>query len=242
MAVQGSSDPEIVRIRDRVEALIKKGLEDHQAYLLSSLGLSLGSDLNLLKHRTGQRLIDFINQHFRDTLEIVQHGEHSNIYAVRQLGLVAHTEGAPSHRPLMSKTESSNTRSPRFNHRFWAAFAKPLTMNCRAFDLSKMSFTDFPSEEQIPENFVLIPPNLIPNTEMTNRDEAIKRNIDAWLQSHSLDREQFLAKTLHKTSAKNPPMLRFSLLDHVIDCLDHAQLKSTSLTLDVVKSLLQKVV
>ena len=241
MAIQGRADSEIARIRERIEALLSEALKRQPTYLLSSLGLSLGSDLNLLKQLTGERLIDFLRKWFSESLEIVQYGPHSNIFAVRYLGSEPESNGAPFDRGPVSRPENGVSRPPRFNHRFWAAFAKPLTLDTRAFDISTMSFVDLPSGEPLPEHSIEISPKLIPEADMANRDEAIARNIDAWLQSHSLTRETFLIKpTLRPSAVITPTFKSSSLLEQVIECLDRSQLSATSLTLDVVKALLQK--
>ena len=69
------------------------------------------------------------------------------------------------------------------------------------------------------------------------RDEMIKANIASWLAQNGLPVDKFqVSKRAHSQTSHQQTG---SLLDAIIATLDHRQLQSTTLTLDVIATLLR---
>ena len=218
---------ELERIAKRIESLVEAGKEQHPQYLVSALGIALGDDLRALKQLTNRGLNDFIQSHLSHRFRLERMGVHGNITAV-----VDHAVDSATPQKLTPSRE----QSPRFHPRFWAAFSVPAKGDARILNQDTYSFEDVPSEEA-PKDALTIAKNLIVSAEEDRRDEKIKANIAIWLAQNGLPVDKFQAskrshsQTFHQQTG--------SLLDAIIATLDHRQLQSTTLTLDVVATLLR---
>ena len=218
---------ELERLAKRVESLVDAGREQHPKYLVSALGIALGDDLRVLKQLTSRGLNDFIRSHLSPRFKLEQMGIHGNITAVVDGSVNSATP---------QKLTPSREQSPRFHPRFWAAFSVPAKGDVRILNKDTYSFEDVPSEEAL-KGELTIGRDLIVPADEDRRDEKIKANIAGWLTQNGLDADKFQAskrahsQTFHQQTG--------SLLDAIIATLDHRQLQSTTLTLDVVATLLR---
>ena len=218
---------ELERIAKRIESLVEAGKEQHSKYLVSALGIALGDDLRTLKQLTNRGLTDFIRSHLLHRFKLEHIGLHRNITAVVDASVSSATP---------QKLTPSREQSPRFHPRFWAAFSVPAKGDVRILNKDTYSFEDVPSEEAL-KGELTIGRDLIVPADEDRRDEKIKANIASWLTQNGLDADKFQAskrahsQTFHQQTG--------SLLDAIIATLDHRQLQSTTLTLDVVATLLR---
>ncbi len=218
---------ELERIAKRVESLIDTGGGQHSQYLVSALGIALGDDLRVLKQLTNRGLNDFIRSHLSHRFKLENIGIHGNITVV--------VDGSVNSATPQELTPSRE-QSPRFHPRFWAAFSVPAKGDVRILNKDTYSFDDVPSEE-VATGELTIGKDLIVSADEDRRDEKIKANIASWLAKNGLSADKFQAsrrpnsQTFHQQTG--------SLLDAIIATLDHRQLQSTTLTLDVVATLLR---
>lgn len=218
---------ELERIAKRIESLVDAEKEQHPKYLVSALGIALGDDLRTLKRLTSRGLNDFIQSRLSHRFRLEHMGIHGNITAV--------VDGSFNSTPPQELTPGRE-QSPRFHPRFWAAFSVPAKGDVRILNKDNYSFEDVPSEEA-PKDALTITKDLIVSADEDRRDEKIKANIASWLDQNGLTADKFRAskrahsQTFHQQTG--------SLLDAIIATLDHRQLQSTALTLDVVATLLR---
>jgi hypothetical protein len=214
-----STAEEINRIRSRIEGLLTECFDRGEpVYYLSRLGAQLGADRVTLEKLTGAKLATFL----RDTFdyEIGSEGQHNNILFVKSKTAAANTAFPP-------------TPAPRYQPRFWKAFAAPLpdgehryiNLETLKFDSSRDALgADSADVHEIEARFIA------PAGASGNASETIDR-IGAWLKEQGLDSAPFLM-TRKKTRRDGQ-----SLLDAVLTALDGDQLKRVSLPMDIVKTL-----
>lgn len=218
---------ELERIAKRIESLIEAGKEQHPKYLVSALGIALGDDLRTLKQLTNRGLNDFIESHLSHRFRLERMGVHGNITAVVDNGVNSATP---------QKLRPDRGQSPRFHPWFWAAFSVPPKGDVRILNQDTYSFEDVPTEEAH-EGQLTIGSDLIVPADEDRRDEKIKANIASWLARNGLPADEFqAAKRAHSHTLNRQTG---SLLDTIIATLDRRQLQTTTLTLDVVATLLR---
>lgn len=223
------ADQELARIADMIVALTDARQGERQPYLVSALGIDLGEDLRTLKRLTGKGLNEFIQSQLAGRVTLVRFGTHRNVTAILP-GAVE-----PGKVPAL---ETVTQPKKRFHYRFWAAFSVPLTAEVRVLDPDTLTFDDV-AQAAVPDGALTISPEAIAPVDAPDRDAAIKANISVWLERHDLPEDRFLAqRRLPRTTT---PLARggTSLLDAMIATLDRKQLQSTSLSLDVVATLLR---
>lgn len=218
--IRGDSETdEISRIRSRIEGFLSECFDRGEpVYYLSRLGAQLGADRVTLEKLTGVKLATFLQDTF--DYEIGREGQHNNILFVK------------------SKTANANATvspvpTPRFQPRFWAAFAVPLSAGERRYiNLETMKFdsnrdaleTNSTDVREIEARFIA------PVGASGNASETVER-ISNWLKEQGLDSTPFLM------TRKRVRREGRSLLDAVLTALDGDQLKRVSLPLDIVKTL-----
>lgn len=215
------------RIKDKIISLSEAALKQAASYLLSRLGTDLGDDLRKLRLVTGQKLTQFIRSQLQDKYR------------------VAPVEGLPNIMALVRAGESNTAdeiveypgrSEPRFHYRFWAAFSVPAKGSSRYLDPAGFVFKDLAVGEDPPIGWLEIDKEFIAPVSIADRDGEIKQNIHKWLEKVQLDRAAFLqgaSQSRIEDSGK-------SLLLAVLESLDRRQLQSTTMSLDVVASLLSK--
>jgi hypothetical protein len=219
---------ELERIAKRVENLVDEGKGLNPKYLVSALGIALGDDLKILKELTHRGLNDFIESHLSHRFTLERTGIHGNITAVVDKSVNSATP------PTL---ESRREQSPRFHPRFWAAFSVPAKADhVRIFNVDTVSFEDLPNTE-VRNGDLTIAENLIVPAGDDRRDEKIKANIASWLEKNGLSADRFQASK--RAHSRTSHQQNGSLLNAIIAALDHRQLQSTNLTLDVVAALLR---
>jgi hypothetical protein len=236
----GGEDNTVDRIADSIVALADAALRQGSYYLLSQLGKDLGPDLNTLKLVTKQSLGAFVRDRLSDKFTIVKTGEFNNVQALVR---AANSTFKPEPMLTLSEEVTVETKlvarpAPRFNYRFWAAFSVPIQTGRRYLNLTDFIFKDFEPGETPPDGWVEIAPEFVADPNLQARDRQIVDNILQWSRLHGRDPAEF-----HQTRAPRgalPTGATGNLLEAMIAALDHKQLSSTSLSLDVVAALMRK--
>lgn len=223
-------DHELQRIAAKILELTDAHKADRRPYLMSALGIDLGDDLKTLKQLTNKGLNDFIQSRLAHRLTLVRLGAHRNVAGV--------IDQSVDPEAFDAQPEAERADNRRFHHRFWAAFSVPSKGNkVRVLNPDNFAFEDKDASD-VPDGALTVASEFIVSADANDRDEKIKENIAAWLADKGLSEERF-------TASKRPPKGRAilapsgSLLEAVISALDRRQLQSTSLSLDIVATLLK---
>ncbi|MGQ3049840.1 MAG: hypothetical protein ACT6Q8_24305 [Niveispirillum sp.] len=224
MSIQDSSS-EINRIAEKIITLTKAHKGDPSPYLVSALGIELGSDLKTLKNLTHKGLNDFIQTHLSDRVTLIRLGAHRNVTAV--------IDAADNPEGFAQLQGPDREQNPRFHYRFWAAFSVPPKNEVRILNPDDLTFYDAPKAD-VPAGALTISTDLVVAINAEHRNEKIKASIATWLAETGLPEERF---RVGKRNQVLPP--KGSLLEAMITALDHRQLQSTKLSLDVVSVLLR---
>jgi len=223
---------ELERIAEKIITLAKARKGERQPYLVSALGIDLGDDLRTLKSLTNKGLNDFIQSRLSDRVTLVRLGTHNNVTAI--------IDGLLEGDDLAKAATAAAEPQKRFHYRFWAAFSVPMQGEVRVLEPDKFTFEDV-ARSNVPADALLIEPQSIAPTDADMRDVLIKQNIQTWLQAHGLSEDRFTAPKrfprLPESVAKTT--MGDNLLVAVLSALDKRQLQSTSLSLDVVQTLLR---
>ncbi|WP_315751877.1 MULTISPECIES: hypothetical protein [unclassified Bradyrhizobium] len=236
MGEEGTIDQIAVRIVELADA----ALSTRSYYLLSELGKDLGSALNTLKLVTKQSLGNFIRDRLSDKFTIVKTGEFNNVQAlVRAANSTVEPEPAltVSEQVIIERMVVAKP-TPRFNYRFWAAFSVPIQTGRRFLNLTDFVFKDVEPGETPPEGWVEITPDFVADPGLQARDRHIAENIVRWCHLHGRDPADFHQKRAPRGFL--PTVNTGNVLEAMIAALDHKQLSSTSLSLDVVAALMRK--
>lgn len=228
----GDQEAELERIAQKIVTLVKARKGERQPYLVSALGIDLGDDLRTLKSLTNKGLNQFIQSRLGDRVTLVRLGAHNNVTAIID-GLL---EGADLAEAAAAVAEPKR----RFHYRFWAAFSVPMQGEVRVLDPEKFTFEDV-AQANMPADALTIDPQSIAPPDADERDVLIKQNIEAWLEAHGLSEDGFTAaKRLPRLPlALTKTVIGDNLLEAMLSALDKRQLQSTSLSLDVVQTLLR---
>ena len=222
-----NAEQELDRITNRIIQLCDDALAQGRPYLVSRLGLDLGRDVQNLKILTDKKLVEFIRSHevLKKRYTVVPVEGRQNVLVVVR---------AKDETPAIEAHEVEPRSEPRYHYRFWAAFAVPSNGQSRFIDPTRFIFKTFSEKDVVPSHWIPIEEDLIAPEKCENRDDVIKGNINAWLTKHNIDKSRFLH------NARPVQMAQKSLLLSVIEALDRRQLQSTSMTLDVIATLLGK--
>lgn len=227
--VEINQEKELARIAEKIVGLAEARKDERRPYLVSALGIDLGEDLRRLKLLTNQGLNEFIKSRLTGRVTLVWLGDHQNVAAI----IFGSVDPTTVELPKISDEEKK-----RFQFRFWAAFSVPPEKDVRVLNMDNFTFEDF-ARDDVPEDAVTIDHALIAPSEEKDRDALIKSNIYKWLASKELPEERFLApQKLLRPAIKSMVSTKGSLLELLITALDRKQLQSTSLSLDVIATLL----
>jgi hypothetical protein len=225
--ISDDAQAEVERIRKRIIDLCETNLA-HGPYLLSRLGGDLGQDVHLLRSVTGAKLTQFLEDSLSDRYKLVPTVRHPHIKAIVRLNdnIVADFVGS----------EATTLAEPRFHYRFWAAFSVPAKFagTFRYLSPTELIFRDQESADDAPEGWLLVENEFIAPTEIPARDSAIKINIEKWLAKHGYEKTRFLHGNFKSKAVSR------NVLSAMIDALGPQQLKSTTMSLDVIATLLTK--
>lgn len=233
-------------IERKIVEICDSALSSRHQYLLSELGLSIGRESLLeMKEARGGKLADFIRQRLGNKYKIVETGIHRNILALTRIEESGIATLKDDEKGAIQDRDNVDDRAKvRYNHRFWAAFAVPLTKKIRYIDRKDLVFRDLESDDHGPSDSLRIAPEFIASANAEDRDTLIAKNIERWLVEQALSPREFVADARRpSSSAVSPPILSsngVSVLQHLIESLDHKQLQSISLPLDIVSALLRK--
>jgi len=214
-----SMDPEVARIKERIQSLIRQHFDSGSGnFYLSRLGAQLGSDRMLLEKLTGGKLSEFVRSNF--DYEIGRGGEKNNVLFLLAPGSSEKTGDRPTRRYLP---------------RFWAAFAVPLPENeQRHINLASLKFGPDPSAlgGMTDDIRAIAAQYIAPRSASGSATETAAR-IEAWLETQHLDAERFLAK--RQRSDRHG-----SVLEALLSALSPKDLERVSLPLDIVKTLFER--
>lgn len=233
--IQGDNDP-VEKLKDKILGIWSTEGEP-LFYPLSNLGSQLGYELKVLQNSTGMKLAEFIKNHLSDRLKVVDYGDKGNLRAIVAAGNDISGDD-------ISTASSSQASFKRFHRALWAAFIVPIDGEKRLFNIESRSFRDIGLVESHVENneFTVRSEDVVGSGAKENHGQ-IAKNIMAWLQRNNLKVDDFLENGLQnekmtsQRSGKNTTALEILILS-----LNSAQLKSTTLSLDVIASLAARVV
>ena len=209
------ADPEVMRIKERIDTLIKQKLAERKICYLAQLGTQLGDDRLRLEKLTGSKLAQFVRDNF--AYEIRSGGQHKNVLFIGDPG---------------TPVRESPVAPPRYVPRFWAAFAVPLRENEDQFiDLETFEFGPKDALVVQGRNARPIAPEYVAPPEATGSAPETAERIARWLDAQGLDGERFRMRPRESRSGGE------SLLDQILSVLDRDQLRRINLPLDVIKSL-----
>jgi hypothetical protein len=215
----GSSASEIDRIKSRIDGILTDSFgRGEAAYYLSRLGALLGADRAILEKLTGVKLASFVRDNFE--YEIGSEGVHNNILFIKS-------------KPSAGPNETLPTSTPRYQPRFWAAFAVPLPEGERRFiNLQTMRFGSSREDQEVEGAQVReIEARFIAPAATSGRASETVDRINLWLNEQGLDSAPYLIvrKSLRKDGR--------TLLDMVVAALGEEQLKRVQLPLDIIRTL-----
>lgn len=116
----------------------------------------------------------------------------------------------------------------------------PIQGEVRVLDPNKFTFEDV-AHADVPADALTIDPQSIAPPHADNRDVLIKQNIQTWLEAQGLSEDRFMAanRLPRLPLVATKAAIGDNLLEAMLLALDKRQLQSTSLSLDVVQTLLR---
>lgn len=232
-----SNEPELDALAARIDAISEEALKQDGSLLLSRLGGRLGADLTALR-QNGKSLGAFLLERFPDKYSLIKTGIHNNVLMIVDASdsALAAAISAPDSNSVYAVPKSF--QHPRYNKHFWAAFSVPPTKKYRYVDLNTLLFRES-DEDNKSSSEIEVKIELIPAADAEDRDDLINRSITRWIEENKLDHSKFLRPT--PISPIHPQVFSGrSVLTALIEVLDKRQLQSTSLSLDVVQTLINK--
>jgi hypothetical protein len=239
--MEGSMGPnaqaeEIDRIRRTVREILDATVVGDRPLLLSQLGLKLRDDLAWLKsHHI--KLADFIRGEFAKDFEVGPALGQPNVLAVYKPGS-APQGTLQTASPSASSSSAVIEKPVRYNSRFWAAFAVPLSGKRRWLNPVNFIFRDLDPDQPALPDHLEITDDLVPPADATDRDRLIMDNVGRWLDAHGFERVRLTARAVGDSAAA-PKAHHQNLLERVIGSLNARQLQQTVLPLDVIATLMR---
>jgi hypothetical protein len=175
---------------------------------LAALGVALrrhyGRPFKVLS--TEPSLASFISRHLATKVELIRDENHPLVlYAALKSDAdatsVRNTEAGQTDKQeeevrVTGSEEKADTGHPRYDFRFWAAFAKPIIANTRRFLKTSwpVKFYDVPDGTAPPPGLLEIEANYIAPADLppgSARAKHVAQQISAWLEQHDLESGQF---------------------------------------------------
>ena len=220
-SVDPSDADQISRIKDRIATLVKQRFATGaNTYYLSQLGNELLSDRQLLEKLTKGRLSDFIRSEF--DFEIGKSGAQRNVLYLLQPGTTS------------SALQDLRPNPPRYNSRFWAAFAVPILDGESRF-LGLQNFTFGPDKKALRKtemDVLEIKQEYVTPQDASRSPGEIAGQIARWLDDNEFTPGRFLTRCQRFSHDAMP-----SVLEQLLGALDEEQLKRVSLPLDIIQTL-----
>ena len=242
-------DSEIESVKSAIVDNCRRFWREHKkAYLLSRVGLDLRGVGQYIRSVTGKNLLGFVQTDLRDLLRIEQLRRAGNIWGLFPKDAVL-TDDIDSYFEFPRPEPREGGPVPRYNPRFWAAFAKPLNPGERRFiSLSDLSFEDLPEAVGGTLGRLEIDRTLIASPTEPNRDKVILENIQTWIRKFGLDETRFLMRSSAglfqqkaETSQKDAEHADVPTeLEHLIEAIGNHDLPRVQLPLDIVARLLKR--
>ena len=216
---------------------------------------ALGSQLSLRVGPTpGLKLSDTIRVHLWRELELIRDPQHPEVFSA---GIKAPLDATASDLQIAAEDPSNsntyvayqnlkafeNVLAPRFDSRFWAAFAKPINpMQKRVITTTyPFTFYDLSQTIQLPEgllqveNEYIAPSSLVDRTERTGH---ILRQIEAWLKKYNISADVF--QTRREVAVVEPPKtIHVPGFIQLLSQLDSKDLERISIPADIWLKLLR---
>lgn len=210
------------RIVELVEAKVSKG----QPALINQLGISLGSQLGILKAATGKNLLEYVQQNFRDRYQVILVKENTQgLWPIGQ----AYEQAV---RAFASKPARSAPR--RFVSSFWNAFIEPLTSARRFYSLVEARFVD--GDAPPSPDWLEISADLIYKAGDDRNVRDVHRHISDWFDRTGENPDHYLIEVPVEPKGETGR----SVLDLLVTSLTPKQLQSVTMSLDVVAELARR--
>ena len=211
---------------------------NQKVMLLSQLGAQLRNKNLWSKGSVRETLTEFIEKNLSDTLRVERHPNNPLI-----LGILP--KSALLSRPLREYFGPSkkSDRLPRYHPSFWAGFSKAINSGCRRFmNIDTRHFDDVPATSESPKNVSTheIPADIIPDSDIEDRDAAIAKKIEAWAQQYDVDLSSFIVSSQRTSAAwvRGPERRQHqSLLDRMLEALSEKDMVRVQMPLDIVNKL-----
>lgn len=232
-----SNEPELDALAAKIDTISEDALKQEGSLLLSRLGGRLGADLTALR-QNGKSLGAFLLERFPDKYSLVKTGIHNNVLMIVDASNSALAAAIQAPDSKLAYAVTKSFQHPRYNKHFWAAFSVPPTKKYRYLDSNSLLFRES-DEENISSSEIEVKNELIPDADAEDRDDLINRSITRWIEENKLDQSKFL-RPAPISSIHAQTFSGRSMLTALIEALDKRQLQSTSLSLDVVQTLINK--
>lgn len=229
---------ESLSLDNMIVKFIEEGIVAKGYHLLSKLGQELGNtNLDQIRNTTGKKLTEYVQEKFSDQFEILPlQSLGRNILGVVNRG--THVKDIEINKEL------DNQQETRFNRHFWAAFSVPLKSksHVRFLNMNNFFFEDRDQDVDRADNEEIIEADLVPETNVEDRDEFIKKSINSWLRTTNVSRSTVSSQSIRqKDNQSLGAMLNpVSVLDLLLLNLDKSQLQRVSLPLDIIATLNSK--
>lgn len=207
---------------------------DQKGILLSTLGLLLSNKGLWSKRPEGESLSKLIKSNLSDTLRIENHPQHRLVKGV-------FPKSATLTDPLIQYFDLSrkDQRLPRYHPRFWAAFSKEIAAGNRRFlNIDTIMFEDLPGESNAPTNASVyeLTPEMIPNSDVEDRNDGINASIKAWAGKNKVDLPPLMASSRRTLEGRDRGR-QISILDQMLDALSEKDMVRVQMPLDIVNKL-----
>ena len=204
------------QVVSKIQSLIEsKRSAGKGLYYLSSLGEDLKDDLKVIEPYFGLKLKGLVEDIIKE--RIVALGKNKNVFAIA----------------LKDEYEEDSPKNPLYKRPFWAAFFSSTNPTTPRYINLKTLFHSENRESVRGEDSIVkeIQPEFFTDHSHSDPIGDTIQKISKWLEEKDLDQSEFIKST----SASNRPQ---NLLENILYALDTHQLKNTTLSLDVVKRLL----
>lgn len=221
-----------------LSSLVEERWKEHKRVVYASTaGTLLGKSFNLTADLKGMKLVPYVQTNLGNVLQVVHHpNTQVPAFAPKSATLPLKIDDlinifAPvSASPVVEEHEIS----PRFRPTVWRAFGKPITPDTRrALALQpNLRYFELSLASTLPQGTIEIPQQLIvpPNSaDPVDRNARLTANILKWAGDNNVDRTLITVGDVERSAS--------TLLDRLLSSLDDAELRSVTLSLQVVKKL-----
>lgn len=234
-ASMGAADDKIRSFIDEIASTADAVIASGRLSYLADVGTRLGgrSKINEIKATTGLTLSEFVEAYMADRFRLVAMGGLKSALVMLPVGqenLLVETQ--------MPRIRNRSPDQRRFTRNLWLAFATPCPSSERHFNPTTLQFVDGPAPTG--DNWIEIPKNRLRSPDDPYDWRSIIENIRGWLEDNSFTESDFTEASVDAETARIAAGMErsvSSVLDLLLDALDHKQLQSVSMPLDVIETL-----